>query len=135
MQPPATRRWTPTRADGRDYDPFEHADALGIQVLFRPIRTANELWLPEHDTSVIKEGMREVHRRIAAAHGVAHAVLGHVDDQPKHEALADKYAAERLINPVHIRNLIRVESDAHTIAAELGVTSRLLRVYLNAHPA
>jgi hypothetical protein len=118
---------------GRGYDPFAHADALGINVLLRPIRTANELWLPEHHTLVIKSGMRALHQRNAAAHGVAHAVLGHPDDRPKHETQADRYAASNLIDLDECRELMKWTPDCHRLAAELGVTTRLMRVFLNVH--
>lgn len=133
-QQPPTQRWiqtSPTR--GRAYDPFEHAEALGVQVIFRPIRTANELWLPEYETLVIKESMRAVHRRSACAHGLAHAILGHRDDRPKHEVQADRLAADNLIDANEIQDAMRWAPDQARLAQELGVTGRLLRVYLNVH--
>lgn len=129
-----TPKWTltsPTR--GRAYDPYEHAESAGIQVLFRPIRTANELWLPEHQTLVIRESMRSVHRRSACAHGLAHALLGHRDDRPKHEVQADRLAAENLIDHDEIMDAMRWVPDPARLAQELAVTGRLLRVYLNVH--
>lgn len=129
-----TPKWITTNpTSGRLYDPFEHADELGIQVLFRPIRTANEMWLPDHHTIVIRETMRAVHRRNACAHGVAHALYGHEDDRPKHEVQADRYAAERLIDPDELAEIMRWAPDPARLAQELGVTGRLLRVYLNVH--
>jgi Zn-dependent peptidase ImmA (M78 family) len=99
-------------------------------VLFRPIRTKNELWLPEHQTLVIRESMRSVHRRNACAHGLAHAALGHVDDRPKHEHQADLFASLYLIDPQEFESVRRWAKDVPTIATELGVTSRLLEAYL-----
>ncbi len=136
MQRRETPNWTPTSPSfprGRDYDPFEHADALGIDILLRPIRSANELWLPDHRTLVIKEGMRAVHQRNACAHGVAHAELAHVDSRPKHEVQADRFAAHQLIEHDELLDLMQWTPDAHRLAHELGVTTRLLRVYLNVH--
>jgi Zn-dependent peptidase ImmA (M78 family) len=134
MQQPETPSWIPTsQIDGRSYDPFAHADELGVQVIFRPIRTANELWLPDHWTLVIKDGMRAIHQRNAAAHGLGHAVHGHEDDRAKHEVQADRWAAERLIDPTEIRELMKWTPDSARLANELGVTTRLLRVYLNVH--
>lgn len=134
MQLPATPKWTQSNlTSGRTYDPFEHADELGIQVLFRPIVSANEMWLPEHHTIVVRESMRPIHRRNACAHGVAHAIFGHTDDRPKHEVQADRYAAERLIDPGELQDLMRWAPDLARVAQELGVTGRLLRVYLNVH--
>lgn len=136
-QLPGMQSWIPTNPTplevGRGYDPFEHADMLGIQVLFRPIRTANELWLPGHDTLLIRSGMRSVHRRNACAHGVAHAVLAHEDSRPKHETQADRMAANNLIDLDECRDLMQWTPDCHRLAHELGVTTRLMRVFLNVH--
>lgn len=115
------------------YDPFAHAEELGIQVLFRPLRVDNERWLPEHHTLVIRESMRAVHRRNACAHGLAHAALAHVDTRAKHEVQADAYAAEHLIDYNEVIELRKWTPDAARMANELGVTTRLLRVYLNRH--
>lgn len=129
-----TQKWTQTnQTRGRKYDPFAHAEALGIQVLFRAIRTANELWLPDHRTLVIKTSMRIVHQRNACAHGVAHAVFAHEDDRPRHEAQADRYAAENLIDPLELVDLMQWTPDSARLATELGVTTRLLDVYLRLH--
>ena len=115
---------------GRKYDPFEHADALGVQVIFRSIRTANELWMPEYRTIVIKSGMRAVHQRNALAHGIGHADLGHEDDRPKHEHQADRYASLYLIHPTEFAAVAGWTDDLGKIAEELGVTRRLLDAYL-----
>ncbi len=135
-QPSETRSSTPQSLRlprGRAYDPFEHADLLGVQVIFRRIRTANELWMPEFNTLVIKDGMRAVHQRNAAAHGVEHAALAHPDDRPKYEAQADRMAAVYLIDPAELRDISRwADGDQALIAEELGVTRRLLAAYRSA---
>lgn len=123
-----------TRPDaGRDYDPYAHAEELGIQVIFRPIRTGHELWLPDHDTLVIRSGLRAQMARNAAAHGIGHAVLAHEDARPKHEIQADRVAANNLIDLEECRELMRWTPDCHRLAAELGVTTRVMRVFLNVH--
>ena len=111
---------------GRAYDPWEHADAIGVRVITRPLRFANELWLPDYELIVLKASMRPAHQRNALAHGVAHAVLGHRDDRPKHERQADRYAAWHLIDPRELRDLGSWARDPGQLAAELGVTRRLL---------
>jgi hypothetical protein len=116
---------------GREYDPFEHAAALGLQVIERPIRTAHELWLPDLRTIVIRSGLRAVHKRNAAAHGVAHAALGHEDDRPKHELQADRLASVYLIDPAEFAAITKWTDDSAKIAGELGVTMRLLEAYLS----
>ena len=134
MQQHETPKWILTSLTrGRGYDPFAHAEALDIQVIFRPIQSANEMWLPEHHTVVIKDSMRACHQRNACAHGVAHAALHHMDDRPKHEVQADRYAADNLIDHDELLELMLWTEDSGRLAQELGVTTRLLRVYLNVH--
>jgi hypothetical protein len=137
VQQPETRRWTatshPPRERGRAYDPWAHAEELGLQVLERPIRTGNELWLPRVHTLVIKQGMRVVHKRNALAHGIAHAELGHDDDRPKHEQQADRYAANNLILLDEFRDVMKWAADFEQLTAELGVTRRLAHAFLQQH--
>jgi len=131
MRQHGMQRWTNTHPNrGILYDPFAHAEDLGIQVLIRPITTANEMWLPDFETIVLKEGMHPAHQRAACAHGIAHAVLGHETDNPKHEALADRLASANLIAPTEFARLARASPDTYSLARELGVTVRLLLVYL-----
>ena len=114
----------------RSYDPFAHADALGINVTYGRLRSANGLWLPDHRTIVLKEGMRAMHLRVALSHEIGHAVLGHEDDRPKHERQADRYAAVRLIDPDRVSELTCWTNDTFRIAHELGVTQRILNAYV-----
>lgn len=136
-QLPGMQSWIPTNQTypeiGRGYDPFEHARELGIQILFKPIRTENEKWMPEHHTLVIRSTMRGVNRRAAAAHGLAHALLGHPDDRAKYEIQADRLAADNLIDLEECIELMKWTPDCHRLAHELGVTTRLMRTFLNVH--
>lgn len=115
---------------GRAYDPWEHAEVAGVQVIVRPIRTANELWLPDYNTIVIRSGLRSIHQRVALAHGIGHAELAHEDDRPKHEHQADRYASLYLIDPRELRDMQSWSDDPWKIAGELGVTQRLLEAFL-----
>lgn len=120
-----------THPRGRNYNPYDHADHLGIQVIERPIRTANELWLPDHHTIVIRTGLRAVHKRTALTHGIAHAELGHRDDRPKHETQADRRSLHYLIHPDEFAEAAEwAAGDAGRLCDELGITHRLLGVYL-----
>lgn len=113
------------------YDPYLHAESLGIDVIERPIRTANGLWIPDHNLIVLKSGMRAIHKRTTLTHELGHACLGHRDDRPKHEVLADRFAAARLIDHDHLLELGGWIEHPARLAEELGVTNRILRVYLN----
>ena len=111
------------------FEPYEYAEQLGIQVLHRPIRSAHGLWIPEHKTIVIRTGLRAIHDRVALTHELGHAMMGHQDDRPKHELQADLFAASKLIDPRKLARLSYCQENAAELAAELGVTQRLLHVY------
>jgi Zn-dependent peptidase ImmA (M78 family) len=112
------------------YDPYAHAAELGIEVIHKPIRSAHEMWFPDWNIIVVRTGMRQIHDRCALAHGIAHAVLGHRDDRPKHENAADRLAAGNLIDPDELRALTLWVPDCHRLAIELGVTTRIARTAL-----
>lgn len=121
---------SPTHPRGRAYDPWQHAHDIGLTVIVQPLRTAHELWLPEHNTLLVHSRLRSVHQRNALAHGIGHAVLAHPDDRPKHERQADVYAARNLIDPVELEDLYKWCPDEQRIVSELGVTTRLFRAFL-----
>ncbi|MEW2010328.1 ImmA/IrrE family metallo-endopeptidase [Microbacterium sp. NPDC078814] len=100
----------------------------------RPLRTGHELWLPEYNTLIVNSRIRAVHQRSALAHGVGHAAHGHEDDRPKHEKQADKFAAQNLIDPDELADLYKWCPDEQRVIHELGVTTRLFRAYVLAHP-
>lgn len=118
---------------GSSYDPFKHAEALGVEVIFRPLRTKNAWWLPDRNLIVVKERMRAVHTRCALAHELGHVHYGHEDDRPKHEVQADRFAADNLIDQLEIQQRLDWIEHPQLLAAELGVTQRLLRTYVNVH--
>jgi Zn-dependent peptidase ImmA (M78 family) len=115
------------------YDPYAHAEQLGIEVVHASIRTANGLWIPDRNLIVLKRGMRAVHDRSTLAHEIAHCALGHRDDRPKHEVQADRYAASRLIDYDECLEVMKGMPDCHRLALELGVSTRLMRTFLNQH--
>lgn len=129
-----SKETSPTRPRGRAYDPYQHADDLGIQVIHRTLRTGHELWLPEMHTLIVSSRLRSVHRRNALAHGVAHAALAHHDDRPKHEHQADRYAAHNLIDPDELEDLYKWCPDEKRVISELGVTMRLFRAFVLSNP-
>lgn len=118
---------------GRAYNPWDHAGALGISVVERPIRTALELWMPEFNTIVIRSGLRVVRKRSALAHGIGHAQLAHPNSAPKFEHQADRFASFYLIDPHEFEDVARWASgDYATVCAELNITRRVLDAYLQA---
>lgn len=127
---PTSNRTSQSFPRGRDYDPWEHAEALGLEVVVRPLRTAHELWVPELNTLVVHSKLRGVHQRVALSHGVGHAAYAHRDDRPKHEKQADQFAARNLICPDELADLYKWCPDEGRLVHELGVTPRLFRAYV-----
>lgn len=115
---------------GRAYDPWEHADQLGIPVIVRRLRSANGLWMPEYGQILISDKLRVGHQRLVLAHEIGHGVLMHPDDRPKHEKQADQFAARNLICPDELADLYEWCRDERRIVAELGVTTTLFRSYV-----
>lgn len=110
-------------------DPYEHAQQLGLTVIHRPIKSATGLWIPEYDLIVIRSGMRRVHDRSTLAHEIAHAILGHEDTNPKHEAQADRLAALNLIDPQKWEKAATCYDYIEQVAAECDVSTKLARAY------
>ncbi|WP_259363208.1 ImmA/IrrE family metallo-endopeptidase [Microbacterium esteraromaticum] len=133
MQPTPTPRSATTRLTlpkGRAYDPWAHADALGIEVVVRRLRTANGRWFPEYNQILISDRLRAGHQRLTLAHELGHGHFGHPDDRPKFEQQADRFAASNLICPDELADLYEWCPDEQRIVAELGVTTQLFRAFV-----
>jgi hypothetical protein len=115
------------------YDPYEHAGELGVRVIHRKLTTGTGLWAPDLGVVFIQERLRRVHDLSALAHELGHVDLGHRDDRPKHEVMADRYAANNMVDPEHLVDLMRWSPDPSRWAHEMGVSTRLIRVYWNLH--
>jgi len=121
---------SPKTSRGRAYDPWDHADQLGIPVVVRRLRSAHGLWMPEYGQILISDRLRVGQQRLVLSHEIGHGVLMHPDDRPKHEKQADQFAAQNLICPDELADLYGWASDERKIVAELGVTTRLFRAYV-----
>ena len=115
---------------GRNYDPWEHAEALGIPVFVRRLRSANAIYFREYGEIILSDKLRARDQRLALSHEVGHVELLHQDDRPKHEKQADQFAAQNLICPIELADLYGWCPDERKIVAELGVTTTLFRAYV-----
>ncbi|WP_205820399.1 ImmA/IrrE family metallo-endopeptidase [Microbacterium sp. K22] len=131
----ASATTSPGTPRGRAYDPWEHADALGIEVVVRRLRTANGRWFPDYNTIVISDRLRSRDQRLVLSHEIGHGVLLHTDETVKSEKQADQFAARNLICPDELADLYEWCPDERRIAAELGVTTTLFRAYVLAQAA
>lgn len=102
-------------------------------MVHRRLTTGTGLWVPDIGVVFIQERLRAVADRSSLAHELGHVDLGHRDDRPKHEVMADRYAAENMIDPTLLVDMMRWSPDPARWANELGVTTKLIRVYLNVH--
>jgi Zn-dependent peptidase ImmA (M78 family) len=127
---PNTSRTNLTFPKGRAYDPWAHAELLGIEVIVRRLRTANGRWFPEYGQILISDKLRVGQQRLVLAHEIGHGALMHPDDRPKHEMQADKFAARNLIDPDELADLYKWCPDEQRLIQELGVTTRLFRAYV-----
>jgi len=109
-----------------EYDPFAHAERLGIRVEYQSLRTARGLWLPDYRTVILKSGMRRLDERSTLAHELGHVCLGHRDDRPKHELAADRWAVRKLITRRSLERVALFSDDPAQWCFELGVSADLM---------
>lgn len=112
------------------YDPYDHAERLGIHVVSGRIRSSNGLWIAEERMIILKRGLRVAHERQVLAHELGHALLGHTTTTPRHERQADRWAARKLIEPTRLADVASMSPDPGVWAIELGVTEDLMDLYL-----
>lgn len=127
---PSTRQTSQSSPKGRAYDPWEHAERLGIEVVVRRLRTANGRWFPDYGQILINDRLRVSQQRLVLAHELGHGVFLHRDDRPKHEKQADQFAARNLIDPDELADLYKWCPDEGALIQELGVTRRLFRAFV-----
>lgn len=115
------------------YNPWQHADALGLGVQHVP--RLPELGLYEGGTIYLREGLSHRTERCVLAHEVAHAVNG---DEPtndpclyaRREHRADRDAARRLITEADLRDVSAGTDDIGAWALDLHVTGWILEARL-----
>lgn len=63
------------------------------------------------------------------AHELGHCFHADVESSPLHERRADRYAARLLIDPMAYKAAELIDPDPAAIAAELGQTRRMVRLF------
>lgn len=114
-----------------EYSPFQHAEALGVEIQYRDLPPGEfGRWYNHRRLVVLRPGMRPAHEQCVLAHELGHAAYGHVSSTPKTELQADRFAASNLINFAMLMDAAEKSQNEAEVCLELGVTVRLLRVYL-----
>ncbi|QPZ40221.1 ImmA/IrrE family metallo-endopeptidase [Paramicrobacterium chengjingii] len=103
---------------------------LGINIVYRKLRTANGLWVPDIRTIFLQRRMRAIHERSVLTHELGHVVLGHRESTPKSETQADRWAARRLIDPDEVIQAAQITQDIGAWCHELNVSADILERYL-----
>lgn len=127
-----------TRTTSSRYDPWDHADQLGIGVVWGGTQGHLGLW--DGHTIHLAEDLTTREVPCVLGHELVHAEY---QDEPttdphwsaKREARCDRIAARRLIDPHQLHDLLATTTDLGYIAVELGVTGWLLEAYLKDHHA
>ncbi|MCD7100476.1 ImmA/IrrE family metallo-endopeptidase [Pseudoclavibacter sp. 13-3] len=114
------------------YDPWEHAEQLGIPVYRYPLKTAPGMWVPDQRAILMRPDLRMFEEICVLAHELVHAEYndpaGH---DGKAERRAHRIAAHRLIDQRELRALGRLYGHVDDrLCHELGVTREILTAAL-----
>lgn len=125
------------------YDPYQHAEELGVTILYRPPGNGlTGLYIGHRDgrpTVLLKPGMSAREERSTLAHELVH--VEH-DDRPtadltwhaRRERRCNRVAAGRLIERESLLQLASAYEDRGMWAIELGVSGFILDAYLESWP-
>lgn len=127
-------------APTRHYSPRSILDTLGVTVVRTWLRDTWGLWLPKEYTVVVAEGLSPVQERCTLAHEVEHILAGDggcssADGTAlaavRREQAADRQAARKLVGISDLAPAAHRGLSVSEVAAELGVTERLVMVRLD----
>jgi Zn-dependent peptidase ImmA (M78 family) len=109
-----------------EYDPYEHAHRLGIQIGYQRLRTGNGLWVPDHRLIILQPRLRRIEERSVLTHEMAHVCLGHRDTTPRNELRADRWAVHKLIPPGALEEAALFSAEPGQWCHQLGVSADIL---------
>lgn len=113
-----------------NYNPWDHAETLGVSVGWHPLKHSNGIWLPSHERIVLNTALPEWAVTPVLAHECVHAEYHDPPGQvERHERRANRIAAERLIDPERLEYLAKTTPDYDRLCIELGVTRPMLIEY------
>ncbi|MGG7507977.1 ImmA/IrrE family metallo-endopeptidase [Plantibacter sp. YIM 135249] len=116
-----------------DYDPWLHADRLGIPVIARenlPTPQMVACYSARQGAIFIRPNLHGAVERCALSHEIVHFEHRDIGTTRRQEDRADRFAARRLIRPSVIAALAQETNDVGVWALELSVTERIMRAYL-----
>lgn len=109
---------------------MDEASRLGVRVQIAHLDEAT-LGLYDHEARLITIDISLTlpQKKEALAHELGHCFYGDPCSTPQAERRADRYAARLLIDPLEYRAAELIDPDPAAIAAELGQTKRMVRVF------
>lgn len=113
------------------YSPQEHATRLNIPIIYADIGDDLGRWYPDLHIIALTPALTRIEERCTIAHELGHVCLGHRASSPKHERMADRWAARKLINPHDLADIAAGTPDAGRWCLELDVTPHILTTYLS----
>ncbi|UAJ78363.1 ImmA/IrrE family metallo-endopeptidase [Leifsonia sp. ZF2019] len=119
-----------------DYDPWVHAEDLGVPVIFRPDLPTPKMvacYSRRKQAIFVRPNQHFIVERCAIAHEIVHFENDDVGTTRTQEDRANRIAARRLIRASRIAELYGITDDPDRIALHLEVTERMLRVYFENH--
>lgn len=115
-----------------DYDPWVHAEDLGVPVIYRSRLPRPEMvacYSRRHSAIFALPNLHHATERCGVAHEIVHHENEDVGTTRSQEDRADRVAARRLIRPSRLEQMRHETEDLGVMALELGVTERLMRIY------
>lgn len=114
-----------------DYDPWEHAEMLGAQVVANPTLpgTMVAAYSHRHHVIFIRPNRAFAVERCAVAHELVHWEYRDVGTTNSQEDRANRISALRLIRPRRLEEVAAVTNDIGVMAIELQVTEKVMRIY------
>lgn len=120
-----------------DYDPWRHAEMLGIDIVHRDLPDPRMVaaYSEAHGAIFLRTTLHSISERCGLAHEIVHAEHADVGYNEAQEERADRIAARRLIRPWRISHLYSNSESPGDIALELGVTDHIMETWQRAMQA
>lgn len=119
-------------------DPYALAEQLGVPIIYRKLAGGlHAYW--DGTRIIVDTRLSQIQERCAITHNLMHVLAGdepylHAMGAAAVEARRDLQAAELLIDPAAFRQAAALyPDDPAKVAAELGITDRLLNAWVRTH--
>jgi hypothetical protein len=119
-----------------DYDPWVHAEDLGIPVVMNDTMPRPQMvacFSSRRNAIFVRPNLHHAVERCAIAHEIVHFEYNDIGTTRRQEDRADRIAAQRLVRPSRLEEIGALSDDPGRLALELDVTERIMSVYMMSH--